>query len=383
MGAKRILIVCHYYPPHVGGIEIVAYNEAHRQAALGNNVTVVTSRTHIDPPSGTYDGVHVLRVPAFNGLERKGIPFPIFSPRLLVQIWRSTRKADIVHIHDVFYISSWSAALIAWIQRKPTVITQHVAIVPHPSKLTGLIERMVYRTSGLWTLRRGHRIITINTRVRDFLVQLGVAADKIVEMTNGVDTKLFRPPTSRERVAARRLYKLPQGAFVVLFIGRYAPKKGFDLLRQIASDKYLLVFAGGEKSDELKDDKNQRFLGRLTQAELQKLYWTADVFALPSHGEGFPLTVQEAMACGVPVVLRYDTGYARYNLQSDQVAFMQGGKAEELRRLIQSLQYDVQKRRTMSEKARSYVHDNFSWDSHITVLNDLYAELLGDEEVTA
>src|SRR5581483_7045392 len=198
MSAKRIVIVSHYYPPHVGGIEIVAYNEAKRLVARGNEVTVVTSKTRGDPASGMHEGVRVIRVPVFNGLEQKGIAFPIFSPGLLLHMWRAVRGADVVHVHDVFYISSLSAALCARLLHRPIVVTQHVAIVAHPSKLAVLVERLVYRTSGSWIFRSAKRIVTINDRVKAFVRGLGIPADKLVDLSNGVDTVLFHQATQKE-----------------------------------------------------------------------------------------------------------------------------------------------------------------------------------------
>lgn len=378
---QRILIVSHYYPPHVGGIEIVAYNEATRHAALGHQVTVVTSKTQGDPASGLYEGVRVVRVPAFNGLQSKGIPFPIFSPILFFRLWRETRRADIVHIHDVFYISSFCAALVAQIHRRPTVITQHVAMVSHPSRATTMIERLVYLTSGKWVLRRSARVITINTRVQQFLVDLGVDPQKLVSMNNGVNMSIFHKPTAKERASARKVFALPVNAFVVLFVGRFVSKKGFDVMLQAGDPGYLTVFAGGET--EVKPEHHQRFFGQMAQAELAQLYRAADLFVLPSDSEGFPLTAQEAMASQVPVVLKYDPGYKRYNLTVDQMVFLKQAKPTALKRLIMSLQNDTDRRQAMAKAAFRYAQENFSWDKHVLSLDELYTTVLSEDTVRA
>jgi D-inositol-3-phosphate glycosyltransferase len=374
MSTTRTLIVSHYYPPHIGGIEYVAYNQATRLAAHGARVTVVTSRTAGDPKSGVVEGVNVIRVAAYNGLEAKAIPFPIFSPMLLVRLWQATRKADIVHIHDVFYISSLCAAIVASVLRKPIVVTQHVAMVSHASRFTTIIEKFVYMTTGRWILGRALAVMIINTRVRDFLIGLGVPANKLIAMNNGVDTERFHQPNSKERMAARKAFGLPAQAFVVLFIGRFVHKKGFDSMRHAESSDYLTVFAGGETKR--LPTKNQRFLGKLDQAHLAQLYHAADLFVLPSDSEGFPLTAQEAMASGVPVALKYDAGYDRYHLTGKQVAFLLRADKRELQQLIQELMKDANRRTKMAQEALRYVQSHFSWDSHIEMLNKLYTEVI-------
>lgn len=80
MRPYRVLLVSHYYPPHLGGIENVVRQEALHLAALGVEVTVLTSGERAG--TETADGVRVVRVAAWNGVERRtGVPFPVLSPR--------------------------------------------------------------------------------------------------------------------------------------------------------------------------------------------------------------------------------------------------------------------------------------------------------------
>ena len=55
--------------------------------------------------------MQTVRVRAWNGLEQRfGVPFPVFSPWLVWAMWRQVRRADLVHIHDPLYLTSWVAA---------------------------------------------------------------------------------------------------------------------------------------------------------------------------------------------------------------------------------------------------------------------------------
>lgn len=145
---REIVIVSHYYPPHVGGIEIVAQAEAEGLARAGHTVSVITSKVSKLERSGSYGGTNVSRVPALNLFEKYGIPFPLFAPSLITVTFQKIKHSDIVHVHDTFYLSSLAASLAAIYYKKPLILTQHVDFVGHPNKLVGFIERAVYRVNG-------------------------------------------------------------------------------------------------------------------------------------------------------------------------------------------------------------------------------------------
>ena len=194
---RRVLLVCHFYPPHVGGIETVVQAEAERLAALGHEVTVLTSAER----SGTRveGGVRVVRVRAWNGLEhRAGVPFPLFSPRILVQAIRLARQADIVHVHDCFYLSSWSAGIASVLARKPLVLSQHVAMVEHPSAAVSAIQKLVYGTAGRLLVRRARRVFVINDYVGRFVAGLALCPKRSSSCpTAWTRTATGLPPTPR------------------------------------------------------------------------------------------------------------------------------------------------------------------------------------------
>lgn len=245
----KVLLVSHYYPPHVGGIENVVRQEAEGLASQGADVTVLTS----GPRSSVTieDGVRVVRVRAWNGAEhRHGVPFPVFSPALLPVVLRWTRRADVVHIHDCLYLSSWAAGLAARFTRTRYVLTQHVAVVDHPSVLVRGVQRMVYGTVGRFLLRGARAVFTLNASVESFVRAHGARSARSHHLANGVDTDRFRPAEASERARTRARFGLPADRVLVLFVGRLVPKKGYDLLlaARTSDAHYDLVLSGVETS---------------------------------------------------------------------------------------------------------------------------------------
>lgn len=368
MTTVRVLLVSHYYPPHVGGIENVVRQEAEHLVRQGAEVAVLTSGDR----TGTSEeaGVRVIRVAAWNGAERRaGVPFPVPSPRLLPLMLRQARQADVIHVHDCLYPTSWAAWLGSLLTRTPVVLTQHVGLVAHPSVLVRAVQRAVYGVFGRALLRRARQVLVVNGSVAEFVVAHGARPDAVRHLANGVDTGLFRPAVSaEERQAARDRYRLPQDRPLVLFVGRLVPKKGYDLLLRAADPGYDLVFAG---TGEPAGHAGVHHLGALPPGQLAEVYRACDVFALPSTAEGFPLTVQEAMASGLPVVTTDDPGYAPYGLDRTAVSLLPRD-AGVLRAELTALVGDAPRRQRMARYSRAYAEDGFAWSEHARKLIGSY-----------
>ncbi|MDT7679529.1 MAG: hypothetical protein QOD82_7431 [Pseudonocardiales bacterium] len=373
----RVLFVSHYYPPHVGGIENVVRQEAVHLAARGVDVTVLTSGERTE--TREEEGVRVVRVAAWNGAERAGVPFPVLSPRLLTAALRWARRADVIHVHDCLYVTSWAAGLAAVLTRTPHLVTQHVALVQHPSALVRGVQRAVYAVAGRGLLRRARTVLTLNASVADFVRRYGARPDRSRHLANGVDTELFRPAASgEERSLARKRFGLPEDRPLVLFVGRLVPKKGYDLLLSgyDPAAGYDLVFAGDGDSAALSGRPGVHHLGALRPEELAEAYRACDVFALPSTAEGFPLTVQEAMASGLPVVTTDDPGYAPYRLDPSRVTLLPRN-AGALRSALSALAGDGSQRERMGLYSREYATTAFAWEEHVSALAQYFRDAAG------
>lgn len=372
--AKNVLIVCHYYPPHIGGIEIVAYNQAKQLALAGHKVTVVTSKVHSKEKNCYLGGVDIVRIKAWNFFERWGIPFPIFAPRMLLTLLKLSKRADVIHMHDAFYMSSFLAALCGCWHRKPMCLTQHVAMITHPSRLVTIIQKVVYATSGAAIFRLSNNIFIFNDKVEKFLLDRGVSQSKLISLPNGVDTELFHPVGKEEKTALRKQLGFSQNKKIILFVGRFVPKKGFDKVLAARNDEYQIVFAGGDAPQD--SDDEIIFLGKLSQKKLAQVYQASDIFVLPSHGEGFPLSIQEAMASGLPVITTKDEGYMRYNLDENYVCLIDNPTKDSVCQSIKILMKDDDLLRKMSGYSYRYARDNFSWPLIVSRLEKIYNDLV-------
>ncbi len=371
---KKILIVAHHYPPHIAGVGMVAHNQAKKLVSAGYDVTVITSDTSKDERSGIMDGVNVVRVKALNFTEdRLGAPFPIFFPGLITTLIRFTRDADVIHIHETFYMSSFFAAIIARFYKKPIALTQHIAMVAHPSRLIVFIQKAVYATTGAIIFSLSKTIFVYNDRVRRFLIEQKVPETKIRVLMNGVDTDLFCVANG-EKNALKTKLGLDLKRKVVLFVGRLVPKKGFDKVLAAANQEYQIAFAGCEPIKHA--SPHVVFLGKMNHERLSEVYRASDIFVLPSESEGFPLSIQEAMASGLPIITSNDDGYASYALDARLVRLIDKPTKESVRESISATIYDEDLLKNMSAYSRDYAIANFSWPAILQKLISTYHELV-------
>lgn len=369
----KIGIFVTYIPPHIGGIEAVADNQIRALAAGGHQIQVVTSACGADKGREDRPNVIVWRIAAWNYFEEKmGAVFPVFSPSLLLRSYRVIRESDVIHAHDGFYLTSLVAAWWCLILRKPLVLTQHVDIVPHPSAIVMMVQRFAYATTGAFIFRVSRRIIVLNSRVRSFLRDRSVPESKIKFLPNGIDTNVFHPADNEGEVTSlRKKFSLPAGKSIILFVGRFVPKKGFTKLIDLNPiHDSVFAFAGGNAPN---DDKRSDhiFLGKVNRDDIPLLYRAADTFVLPSSGEGFPMTIMEAMASGLSVITTRDPAYDLYNLSDNEIALIE----PTVPNLQSALEDETSSK--IGKRARSYATKNFSLDVHAKRLVELYEEMAG------
>lgn len=372
----KILIVCHYFRPHPGGIEVVVENQAKALAEAGQTVHIVTSACGAKPGAQQLEEYGIRRVPAWNYFEdRMGAVFPIFSPSLLMHTYKGVKCTDVVHAHDAFYLSSLAVAFWTRMLGKPLILTQHVDMVPHPKKVVNFVQKVVYATTGKFIWSSSSKIIVLNSRVRDFLIHKGVDPSKIVFLPNGVDIEAFSPVNQKQKQTMRKKYTLPKDKVLALFVGRFVPKKGFTKLLQLAPIENLdIVFAGGyAPSGHSRPDHH--FLGPVSRTDAPDVFRMCDIFILPSEGEGFPVTVQEAMATGLPVVTTDDPAYEMYNFDRKHIILIER-TTRYIAKALQTLSCDAPARLRMSRYSRAYATNNIAWNVHIEKLLTMYKELL-------
>jgi glycosyltransferase involved in cell wall biosynthesis len=294
-----VLLVTHFFSDHGGGVEMVAGELAQRLAATGA-VRITWFASDTDPaPSGR--GLSCYPVRAWNGFERRlEVPLPIWTPFALWPLWRAVGASDVVHVHDVIYPGNALACVLAAIRRKPVVVTQHIGPVPYRNRVLRLAVSAANATIVAGLLARARRVIFISAAVQRYFERRLRRRGELVP--NGVDTTLFRLSTAEERSTARRALGIRPDARVVTYVGRFVDKKGLPLLRNLArrAPDVGWCFAGsGPSNPETWRLPNVAVVRGRKREGIRELLWASDLLVLPSESEGFPLVVQEALACGV------------------------------------------------------------------------------------
>jgi teichuronic acid biosynthesis glycosyltransferase TuaC len=179
-------------------------------------------------------------------------------------------------------------------------------VVCHGSDVNVLMQKN--RALYVRSLDGAKRVIFVSEALRRRAHEMGMNSTNSCVIPNGVDLDIFRPEL---RGPCRRNLGIGSEEPVVAFVGNLQPVKGADRLPRIAEvlaevqpQAHLLVAGDGplRRFLETRLHGNSRLLGRLSTEEVAAVLAAADVAVLPSRSEGWPTVIQEAHACGTPVV---------------------------------------------------------------------------------
>jgi glycosyltransferase involved in cell wall biosynthesis len=359
---------CSNYPPHVGGLEVVAQQLATRLAPA-HEVVVVTSAWGEATGVSVEDGVQVHRVPALHASEGWGVPYPVPLGNGIRAALAAARTADVVHAHGALYATSVLAASLSRRIGAPLILTEHVGFVHYSSSVTNSIQRAAWRTLGDRTIASAKAVCVLNERVKAWL-RARHPRVRLELIGNGVDAHMFQPKARERRDAIRDRLGLPRQAIVGLFVGRDAAKKNLDRLLEIPRAGFALVLCGARRHIVAPSVTD---LGVVHHAEMPDVYAAADFMVLPSSGEGFPVAAQEAMASGLPLVLLWDEGYRRW---LDPRMVVACSTLEEVSDRMTWLAGDGAARAQIGASAREWAVERWSWARTVARYECLYNEVL-------
>lgn len=220
-------------------------------------------------------------------------------------------RPDAVVCGGYNYLASWQAA--RWVRRhRVPLLLWTESTAADQRRKTALVEN---RKRRFLSYCQGFVVPGVSSRA--YLHQLGIADQKIFTAPNAMDLRLFAESARRAREnsdAIRREFDLPGRYF--LNVGRLVPIKGVaDLLEAYArldpsvrAEVGLVLVGDGAQKAQLAARAAQispgtvRFPGFLQKDRLPDLYALADAFVFPTLSDPWGFVVNEAMACGLPVI---------------------------------------------------------------------------------
>lgn len=225
-------------------------------------------------------------------------------------------------------------------------------------------------------LRRTRRVVAVSERIRQDLIAIGVPDERIVTITNGVDTAEFCPgPRERAR------FGLPEEPVIALFAGDLnSGRKNLDIVLRalrLVPDLHLAVAgrATGTPYPALAKALNVaervHFLG--FQRDMPALMRSVDLFTFPSRYDPFGLAMLEALACGLPVITTRTVGGSNLIDASCGIVLDDSEDHEACAAALADLAANPERRRAAGQGARA-VAERHTWQAMAARYVDLLVE---------
>ena len=386
---RKVLVVSNYYPPETaGGAEITAHGIACEMMRKGDfNVCAFSSDLTGTYPAGTirvssFENIPVIRV-SLDGSSYHSYSANVkndASEKAFSELCRDLRP-DIVHFHNLLGLS---VALIGLAKDSgasvfitlhdywgfcplSTAVLKTGNVCTDASRCADCLESLksehgpvsadIRRSVFMAAYNKADALISPSIYLADRYISAGFPKEKIRVIANGLDTRYFRP-CRKERTEKLR----------IAYAGYFGRHKGISTLIKAVSltgDKNILILLAGAGEEQEQYVKLSNlwgisgqlsFYGKLDNRGTLKLYNDADIYCLPSiWPENRPVSITEAMACGLPVIAS-DTGGTKELVRDNETGLLfDAGDPHGLAEAIIKLRDEPELRRRMGKRGRKVI----------------------------
>nr|WP_309688915.1 glycosyltransferase [Armatimonas sp.] len=307
----RVGLFTESYEPVINGVSTSVKTLALELIAGGHEPVVLAPRY---PGYADSNEIPVRRLPSWVSPWNPENPFA-HSPLLGQPMALRNLPLDVVHTQQPFGMGMHGRRLARQLG-VPLVSTFHTLY----HEYTHYVRPLPPALSHWWLSRHLRlyyegdctRVIVPSRATGEILVRIGVSQNKISVVPTGIPP--LRPVLPAECAAVRERYRLPEGAPVLLYVGRLAKEKNiealFDGLAHWPDDAVLLLVGGGPALEELKAKAETRqlahrirFAGFVPRIDLPPIFATATLFVFPSLTDTQGVVLSEAQSYGLPCIV--------------------------------------------------------------------------------
>lgn len=219
------------------------------------------------------------------------------------------------------------------------------------------LQKYMLKGPTQWINKHADYVFSYGGKISEIIKSLGVKESNIIEIPTAIDAEWIRKDK-----------KQWEGLRRFLFIGRFERRKGIEELQQVIeegefpSDVEFHFVGPIPASKKLKRDSVIYHGEVKDRAELLKIIDNCHVLVCPSHAEGMPNVILEAMARGLAVIAS-DVGAVRALIQGTDGMLIEPQSKENLKDALRSfINLDVEALKQCEEKAKTKVLQNFTWE---------------------
>ena len=333
---------------------------------------------------------------SFRALERQGMTvreIPMMrtpSARTVNQLRHFLQRdsIDLVHLHSAK--AGYHGRQATMQLGLPTIYTPHA----FPFQRTTDWRRGIYRFIERRLLPYTNKIICVSQGEFQAALQAGFPQEKLVVIANGLDLSQWPRPDTTARRQSRSALGISSDETVIGVLARLTPQKGIDLVL-VAAEELLPEFPQARLliwGDGLQRKALQRMARRLPAQQVRFLgetqdawhcYAAMDIYCAPSRWEAGPYAVQEAMACGLPIVASEVAGHR--DLLEDAVSglLVAAELPGPLDGALRTLLVDADRRELLGNAARQRIEAYGSLQEMARRTADVYHQVIAESATGA